>query len=210
MLKKLALIIAFVLVFAPAVQGATEILQKTNASIALGVSGSFNPADDGTNFTDDLITIDFALTLNALADTAGRHSIKFDLGATRARQFSVLAAVDFTGETPTAGEVVEYYWCPSTDSTQAEGNIAGNSGADAAAPDGALGSITLAEFAKLCLFIGNLIVHDGGSVQNGYVGRFSPPERFGQILVINESGDAFEADDVEAHTVLVPIVDELQ
>ena len=38
--------------------------------------------------------------------------------------------------------------------------MAGNSGADAAAPDGALGTITLAEFLDQCDFIGALVNHD--------------------------------------------------
>ena len=87
---------------------------------------------------------------------------------------------------------------------------AGNSGADAAAPDGALGSITLAEFRRWAIPIGNLIVHDGAVVQNGYVGELMPPSRYGQLLVVNESGDAFEADDVEMHQVLNPVADEIQ
>ena len=90
------------------------------------------------------------------------------------------------------------------------GNIAGNSGVDGAAPDGALGSITLAEFLKQCQFIGSLRTHDGGVVQNGYVGTFSPSERYGQLVIINNGGATFMADDVEMHQVMNPIVDEIQ
>jgi hypothetical protein len=122
----------------------------------------------------------------------------------------VLGCVDFTGETPVAGERVDYYWAPSTSGTQANGNVAGNSGIDGACPDGALGSITLAEFLKQCIFIGSLVIHDGAVVQNGFVGVFSPPGRYGQLIVVNESDDAFEADDVEMHQVMTPIVDEIQ
>jgi len=93
---------------------------------------------------------------------------------------------------------------------QTLGNVAGNSGGDAACPDGALGAITLAEFLNQCLFIGSLITHDGACVQNGLVGVFSPPSRYGQLIVVNKSGDAFEADDVEMHQVMNPIVDEIQ
>jgi hypothetical protein len=118
--------------------------------------------------------------------------------------------LDFTGETPTVGNSVDYYWAPSTSTTAGTGNVAGNSGGDAACPDGALGSITLAEFLKQCQQIGSLIVHDGASVQNGLVRRFSPSSRYGQLIVVNNSGDAFEADDVEMHQVMNPIVDEFQ
>jgi len=188
---------------------ANEVLQKVGTQIRFFVTGSFSPVDAGTNWTIGTPT-DVVLTLAAVADTAGRQSDKVDLGATRAAKYEVLGNVDFTGETPTTGETVDYYWAPSTSTTQGTGNVAGNSGADADAPGGALGSITLAEFLDQCIYIGSLIIHDGAVVQNGYVGVFSPPGRFGQLIVVNESGDAFEADDVEMHQVMNPIVDEIQ
>lgn len=188
----------------------TEVLLKAGTQISFGVSGSFNPDDDGTNFVEGLTTIGNALTMASLANGAGRQSIKVDLGATRAARYAVLAAVDFTGETPTAGLTVDFYWAPSTNATGANGNIAGNSGADAACPDGALGSITLAEFILQCQFIGQLKVHDGACVQNGFVGTFCPKTRWGQMVIVNSSGDAFENDDVENHVVMNPIVDEIQ
>src|SRR5690349_8559037 len=83
---------------------------------------------------------------------------------------------DFTGGSPSATGTIDLYWAPSSSATQANGNVAGNSGADAAAPDGALGSITLDEFLKQCQRIGTLFTHDGASVQVGYVGTFSPME----------------------------------
>lgn len=185
-----------------------EFLQKVGSQIRFVGSG-FSPADDGTNYTIGTPT-DVALTLASLADGAGRQSAKADLGATRARAYEVLAAIDFTGETPTTGEVVQFYWAPSTSGTAGNGNVAGNSGGDAACPDGALGSITLAEFLKQCQFIGNLVVHDGAVVQNGFAGVLCPTSRYGQLIVVNESGDALEADNVESHVVFNPIVDEVQ
>lgn len=178
---------------------------KSGTQIAFGVSGSFSPADAGTDWTGGGSITD-VLTLAGVLDGAGRQSDKVDLGATRAPAYTVLGCVDFTGETPTAGNQVDYYWAPSTSPTQATANVAGNSGADADAPGGALGSITLAEFLDQCQFIGSLVVHDGASVQNGIVGTFAPLTRYGQLVVVNNSGDAFEADDVEMHQVLVPIV----
>lgn len=188
---------------------ANPVLQKVGTQIAFYVSADYSPADQGTNFKIGSPT-EATLTLSALADAAGRQSDKVDLGATRARAYECLMAVDFTGETPTAGERVGVYWAPSTSGTQGTGNVAGNSGADAAAPGGALGSITLAEFLDQCIFIGSLIVHDGAVVQNGFVGILAPPGRYGQIVVVNESGAAFEADNVEMGVFLNPIVDEVQ
>lgn len=189
---------------------ANEILNKVGTQIRFGVSGSFSPADSGTNHTIGTPT-DVTLTLSGIADAAGRQSDKVDLGATRAPAYEVLGCVDFTGETPSAGGTIDYYWAPSTSTTQANGNVAGNSGADGAAPSGAVpAGLTVDEFIKMCIYIGSLIVSDDAAVQNGFVGVFSPPGRYGQLVVVNNGGDAFEADNVEHHQVLNPIIPEVQ
>lgn len=188
---------------------ANEILVKDGTAIRFFVAGSFSPADAATNWAYGTPT-DVVLTLASVAHGAARQSTKVDLGATRARKYACLGCVDYTGETPSANGQVDYYWAPSPVATQGNGNVAGNSGADGAAPDGALGSITLDEFLAQCQFIGSLRTHDGAVVQNGYVGEFEPASRHGQLIVVNNGGDAFEGDDVEAHQVLVPITDELQ
>ena len=159
---------------------ASQILVEVGTQIRFGVSGSLSPADDGTNLIIGTPT-EVDCTMSGIADGAGRQSAKVDLGENRPAMYEVLAAIDFTGETPTAGATVEFYWLPSTSSTTGNGNVAGNSGADGAAPDGALGSITLDEFKKLAEFIGVLVVHDGAVVQNGLVSpAFSPSGRYGQ------------------------------
>ena len=178
---------------------------SVGTQIRFFVTGSFSPADAATNWTIGTPT-DVVLTLSALANTAGRQSTKVDLGATRSALYEVLGCVDFTGETPTAGGTVDYYWLPSTSTTQANGNVAGNSGADAAAPGGAVPSaLTVSEFAAMGVYIGSLVVSDDASVQNGFVGTLAPTSRYGQLLIVNNSGDAFEADDVEMHQVFNPI-----
>ena len=177
---------------------------SVGTQIRFFVTGSFSPADSATNWTIGTPT-DVVLTLSAVADAAGRQSTKVDLGAARSSLYEVLGCVDFTGETPAASGTVDYYWAPSTSATGANGNVAGNSGVDGAAPDGALGSVTLAEFLLQCQYIGSLATHDGAAVQNGLVGVFSPSSRYGQLIVVNNSGDAFEADDVEMHQVFNPI-----
>jgi hypothetical protein len=182
--------------------------QKVGTQIMFNITGSFSPADAATNWIIGSPT-NVVLTQSALANGAGRQSTKFDFGATRAAAYECLAAVDFTDETPVAGNTVDYYLAPSTIVTAGSGNVAGNSGVDAAAPGGALGSITLAEFIEQCIYIGSLKVHDGAVVQNGFVGVVHPTSRWGQLIVVNNSGDAFEADDVENHVVLNPIVDEI-
>jgi hypothetical protein len=188
---------------------ANEVLVKVGTQVRFFVTGYFSAVDPATDWTIG-VPLDVVLTLSAVANGAGRQSTKVDLGATRAAKYEVLGCVDFTGETPGTAGTVDYYWSPSTHVTAANGNVAGNSGVDGAAPAGALGSITLAEFLIQCDYIGSLNTHDGASVQNGKVGIFSPSSRYGQLIVVNNSGDAFEADDIEMHQVMNPIVDEVQ
>lgn len=188
---------------------ANAVLVTVGTQIRFCVTASYSPTDPGTDFTIGTPT-DVALTLSAIASAAGRQSLKVDLGATRAPLYDVMAAIDFTGETPTVGLSVDLYWAPSTSTTQGTGNVAGNSGGDAGCPDGALGSITLAEFVKQCVYIGSLIVHDGAVVQNGYVGSFASPTRYGQMIVVNSSGDAFEASNVEMAVFMTPNIPEIQ
>jgi len=54
---------------------ANEILVKDGTQIAFGVSASFNPADDGTNFVTDLSTIGVAITLASVANEIGRAHV---------------------------------------------------------------------------------------------------------------------------------------
>ena len=189
----------------------SELKVKENGQIRFFVTGSFSPADSGTDYSRGTPT-DVVLTLAGVADDAARQSTKVDLGATRPRAYTVLGCVDFTGETPTTGEPVEYWWAPSTSATQANGNVAGNSGADADAPGGAVPSgLTLAEFLSMCHFIGTLRLSDDGAVQNGTVSaRWESPSRYGQLVVVNRGGAAFENDDVEMHQIFEPILDESQ
>ena len=173
-------------------------------------------ADHGTDFIggaaktslEQAGSTDVQIDTTDLADTAGRESAQADLGATRAARYSVMASIEFAA-TPVTGERVELYWAPSPDGTAANGNPMNIDGVDAAAPSG-IG--TLAELIAVCQHIGDFIVTNDptGAVQTGYVGTFSPAERYGILIVKNESGAAFHSDAVETHIVFDPIVDEIQ
>ena len=177
---------------------------KVGAQIRFIAASGFSPADAATDFTIGTPT-DVLWTPSGVAAGAGRQSAKFDFGENRHAAYECLGAFDFTGETITDPGTVDVYFAPSTHATQGNGNVAGNSGADGAAPDGALGSITLAEFIAQCVKIGELILHDGAVVQNGYIGTLYPTSRYGQIVVVNNCDSNFEADNVETHIVLTPI-----
>lgn len=186
----------------------SDVTLEVGTQLRFYSSATFSPADPATDHSIGSPT-GVVLTLSGVADDAGRQSDKADLGANRAPRYDCHAAFDWTGETPVAGERVDVFWAPSTSGTAANGNVAGNSGVDGAAPDGALGSITLDEFLAQCIFIGSLINHDGAVVQNCHIGVLVPPTRYGQIVVVNRSGDVFELDNVEMAVWLTPIIDDV-
>lgn len=192
---------------------ANEVLLKQGTPIIFGDNDNLNPADDANNLTDDVgtDTADCDLDHTALANGAAHQSLKCSLGSTWATTFQVMATVDFTGETPVVGKTIDYYWCPSTNATQATGNIAGNSGANAAVCDGCtMTGITDAEYVILCIFIGSFVHTDDTGVATGFVGVLTAPMQYGQLVVFNNSGDAFEADNVEAHVAFYPLIVEVQ
>ena len=186
---------------------ANEILEKVGTQIVYADhAGDFSPAAQ-TSLVQGSPT-NRQLSLASVADTAGRESNKVDLGATRASKYSVMASFEFAA-TPVTGELVELYWAPSPDSNDANGNPMSIDGVDAAAPSG-IG--TLAELVAVCQFIGVFVCTNDATaaVQTAYIGTFSPAERYGTLIVKNESGAAFHSDDVECHVVLDPIITEVQ
>lgn len=146
------------------------------------------------------------IDLTSLATTDSRQSDKVDLGATRAAVYSVRVGFEFD-VAPTAGNTVEYYWSASTSGTAGTGNDGGCSGADGAYKAG-----EEAEWQKQLILLGTLVATNDAAptVQMQTIGRFAPPERYGQIVVYNGSGQAAEGDAVEMFVALIPLIDEVQ
>ena len=148
------------------------------------------------------------MDLTSLADSAYRQSAKADLGAVRAPAYKVRAAFEFDAA-PTDGDVVSLYWAPSHQSAVASGNPGNVSGVDSAYT----GYSSNADSAvKQLDFIGNFIctVQIATTVQVAEVGILVPSERYGCLVVRNESGQAFEGDAVESHVVFDPVYIEVQ
>ena len=182
-----------------------------------GTPPSITFADVGTDFSpttaNDLrhasaVDTECQLSLASVADGAARQSAKVDLSADRAEYYHVRCAFELAA-TPTAGDIIELYWAPSQHATAANGNPGAVSGSDAAYSGY---SSSLAASVKQLIFIGAFIctAQATTTVQVGEVGIFSPPERYGSLVVKNESGAAFHSDDVESHVVFDPIIPESQ
>lgn len=187
---------------------ANEVLLKVGTQITFADHGDDFIGGAAKTSLEQSGSTDAQIDLTGLADGSGRESDKVDLGATRASRYNVMASFEFAA-TPVTGELVEFYWAPSPDATAANGNPMNIDGADAAAPSG-IG--TLAELVAVCQFIGSFVCTNDptAAVQTGWIGTFSPTERYGILIVKNESGAAFHSDVVESHIVFDPIVTEIQ
>ncbi len=185
-----------------------DVLLKT------GVQISF--ADHATDFiggaaktsVEQAGATDVQIDLTSLSAGAGRESVKFDFGATRARNYSIMASLEFA-TAPVTGEVVNFYLAPSNDATAANGNPQSINGADAAAPSG---HSTLKELTDACIWIGRFVCSADATttVQTSWCGSFRPPTRYGILIVVNDTSDAIMTDAVECNIVFDPNVDEIQ
>lgn len=157
---------------------------------------------------------DAAITLASLANgngtTAGaRQSVKLDLGATRAKRYRVKATFEIAA-TPTAGNVIDLYWSPSSSATAGTDNAGGASGADAAYTG--YSSNNLASL-KQCIYIGSFIctAQATATVQQAFVGgTFTPPERYGSLIVYNASGAALHNTETNQAITLIPDNDKIE
>lgn len=191
---------------------ANEILQKVGTQILFGDHAGDYVGGTGNNKLEVGTPTEVQIACASLAAGAARQSAKVDLGATRARAYSVMMSLEMATD-PVAGEMVDLFWSPSPSSTAAVANGGGCSGADAAYAGYA--ASTLQEGLDNLIWIGsmNLAVMDDsdGVPQLEMIGVFSPPDRYGSLVVRNGSAaDAFHADDIEFGVSFQPIVDELQ
>ena len=167
---------------------------------------TFTAANDLRNATSGNRT-DVDMTFNALANsssasTGARQSAKADLGAVRAPLYAVHACLSWQA-TPTSGNVLELWWCPSISSTAANANAAGASGSDAAYTGY---SSNIAASLVHAMFIGEFVVGVAGTgVQIARVGLLQPPHQYGCLVAFNKGGSALTASNNEMHIVFDPI-----
>lgn len=178
---------------------ANEILHKQGTPVVFSDTTDYSATNSGFTRTAQI-------DLTSIANGAARQSDKADLGATRARLYAVRVGIEYD-VAPTAGTVTEFYWSASTSGTAGTGNDGGASGADGAYKAGEED-----EWKKQLIWLGNLVnTNDAATtVQYQTIGFFTPPQRYGQVVVLNKSGQAYEGDAVEMFVALVPVVDEVQ
>lgn len=148
---------------------------------------------------------DAVITMTSVSNAAARQSDKLDFGATRAARYLVRAAVELAA-TPTAGNTIDLYLAPSSSATAGTDNPGNVTGADAAYTGY---SSNLAASVKQLQYIGSLIVtaQATATVQNGVVGICTVPQRYGSLVVDNESGAAFHSSATNVKFEFIPLED---
>ncbi len=179
---------------------ANEILTKNGTAIVW--------ADIGGDFGGSPIAGTVQITLAALANGAARQGVKVDLGATRAARYAVTLRPELD-VAPASGAVITLHWAPSESAVAGTANPGGVSGTDAAYT-GTAGD-ALADSIKQLDEIGPLVcTSDAATVVQQQTWFYFPPCRYGSPVVWNQSGQAFEGDDIEMSIIFMPIIDEIQ
>lgn len=175
-----------------------NLLIQTGTAIVFADTTDHAPAT-----ANNLGTRTAQIDLTSVGDDAARQGDKVDLGATRADEYEVIAALE-NAATPTAGEVSEFYWAPSPSGTAGTANPGGVSGADGAYSGY---SSNLTASLKQLQFIGDFVhtAQATGTVQIARVGTFAPKHRYGTLVVVNRSGSAYHSDAVEMSVLLSPV-----
>lgn len=186
---------------------ANEVLQKVGSpQISFADhAGDFVPTESleiGTP-TD----VDFTMT--GLVDGAWLNSDKFDFGSTRAAQYTCMCVIEW-GSAPAAGVSVDFFLAPTENSTAATGNPGGVDGVDGAYVGYGAAAVDADEAAAQLMPLGPLVATADSGIQIAFVGTFSPPARYGCLVMKNGSGVTLFTDDVEMHVVFTPVVDEIQ
>ncbi len=178
--------------------GATQFL--------FNVAGSYAPAD--LNNLEVGTVTDVVFDLTSVAAAAAEMSTKVDLGATRAAEYMVHAAIEMA-VAPVTGTTFDFYWAPSGLAGAAVGNpgyVTGASGAYAG------GVATLAEGLKQLTYIGSMVMSADatGTIQMSVVGVFRPTMRYGTLVVVNNTAQATHSDVIEQAVSFTPIIPQAQ
>ena len=182
----------------------TPILQKTGTPIILANSADYAPSP-----ANDLGTRTDQFDLTSLGVGNYRQSDKIHFGAVRAEFWSCHIVVQWT-LAPQAALPVIVYLAPSWNATPGTGNAGGASGVDSPYTGYGLASTDADEAVRQLLLIGSLSTTNDVTTQVGYVGKFSPPEEYGSVIVGNASNVVFAPNAIQMSVRIVPLPIELQ
>lgn len=178
---------------------ANEILVKSGTPVVWA---------DTTDYAGDGGTRTHQIDLTDLANGAARQGAKADLGATRAKQYSVTVCVEMA-IAPTSKDAVDIYWAASPHATAGTMNPGGTAGADAAYT-GTTGD-SLDDSLMQLLYLGSIsLTADADPVLQIQNFTLFPQHRYGMPVIDNNGGQAMHSDAIECFVSLTPIKPEVQ
>jgi len=167
---------------------------------------------DVTDYDGDGGARTHQILLAALAAGAARQGAKADIATIATTHLANRFAVTLRIEMDVASadnKSVDLYWAPSLSSVAGTANPGGCTGADAAYTGTAGG--TLAEGLLQLQYIGSLALqNDIAPVVQQQTFLIMLPLRYGMPVVVNNSDQAFEGDDIEMSITFTPLEDEAQ
>ncbi len=146
------------------------------------------------------------IDLTSLAASDYRQSAKVDLGATRAREWMLRAAIEPVSA-PTAGDVVEFFIGFSDSATAANNNPGNLSGSDAAWNGYGAADTDATEVVGQLVRVGQLVFGADADVHIGEIGVFPALLRYGIVVVRNGLSVALDTDAIQMSVHLIPIQD---
>lgn len=187
-----------------------QVLSVDNiAGFLFSNASEYNAVDLGDLENTDIAPTAVQLDLGGTVTSGtARQSTKCTLPNPRALEWLVTASIEFATP-PVTGETVDFYWATSHSAAAGKGNMGQTTGADGAYAGGAA---ELAEGLKQLIFIGSLVCTADATtfIQTAQIGVFSPPDRFGNLVVHNNTSDDYHSDAVEMAVAFDPIIPRIE
>lgn len=184
---------------------ADEILRKTIARWSFQSSvyvptGNSDLADGTPTPTVVDLTLDEGGTGLAAGAAINSDQIDIDVAGVRPNELHFKAAIEFFAAI-VVGEGLNFYWSGSGNSAVAAGNAGNPDGVDGLYTGD--GGGTVAESVPQMIFIGFFRCTDLQGVQIADIGTITPLQRYGQLIVVNDTATIVcGTDDIESSVLM--------
>ncbi len=165
------------------------------ADILVGDGTAITWTDGGT----------YELDLGSLANDDAWQGAKGDLGATRARQYTVEVTIDPNVAPTDPDAVIDIYWSASASATAGTGNVGGTSGTNLAF-ESTIADVN--EKVRHMIHIGSFALTADAEPQTTMFYGFEPPARYGMPVVVNRCGETLDSTDTSHSVILRPLEDQ--
>lgn len=143
---------------------------------------------------------DYAMTFASITNGNGRQGAKGDLGANRARLWSVTIFAAAGSAVTAPNQPLDVYWGASASGTAGTSNPGNLSGTDATF------NTTPSEYAAQLIYVGSLqMSNNRGTSQQIQTFVFSPPQRYGMPVIVNSTGQTLGSTESDFQIVVTPL-----